>query len=310
MKSILLTGSSGFIGKNLSESLKKDNIDVFSPTSKDFDLTKEIDVDRLFRQRDFYCVIHLAADVGGIKMIKSNHGRIYYNNVMMNTILMEKARLNNVKKFLTLNTINCYPEDDGVLNENQIWDGFPNKDTFSYGISKRMSLVQSLAYKNQYNFDSINLIIDNTYGPYDNFDPNNSRVIPALIRKFHDAVQNNKPSVEVWGSGNSVRQFLYVGDLVNIIKLFLNNENQSCILNISNAEKVSIRDLVENISSILKFKGDIIYDTSKPEGAAVRLMDNSKMKKIIDFKNFNLINQGLTKTINWYISKLFKTNFN
>lgn len=302
MKSILLTGSSGFIGNNLSKSLKKDKIDVFAPSSKEYDLTSEIEVDRLFKQRDFDCVIHLAADVGGIKLIKANQGRIFYNNVMMNTLLMEMARKNNVKKYIALNTINCYPESKGVLNENQIWNGFPNKSTFSYGISKRMSLVQSLAYKDQYNFDSINLIIDNTYGPYDNFDLNNSRVIPALIRKFNNAVQNNKSSVEVWGSGNSIRQFLYVEDLVKIIKLFIQNDIENCIINISNGQKVSIRELVENISSIFKFSGDIIYDSSKPEGASVRLMDNSKMKNTINYDSFDMINEGLKKTIDWFIS--------
>ena len=302
MKSILLTGSSGFIGNNLSKSLKKDKIDVFAPSSKEYDLTSEIEVDRLFKQRDFDCVIHLAADVGGIKLIKANQGRIFYNNVMMNTLLMEMARKNNVKKYIALNTINCYPESKGVLNENQIWNGFPNKSTYSYGISKRMSLVQSLAYKDQYNFDSINLIIDNTYGPYDNFDLNNSRVIPALIRKFNNAVQNNKSSVEVWGSGNSIRQFLYVEDLVKIIKLFIQNDIENCIINISNGQKVSIRELVENISSIFKFSGDIIYDSSKPEGASVRLMDNSKMKNTINYDSFDMINEGLKKTIDWFIS--------
>ena len=302
MKSILLTGSSGFIGKNLLELLKKDKIDVFTPSSKEFDLTKEVDVDRLYKQRDFNCVIHLAADVGGIKLIKANQGRIYYNNVMMNTLLMEKARINKINKYISLNTINCYPESNGILDENQIWNGFPNKETYSYGISKRMSLVQSLAFKDQYDFDSTNLIIDNTYGPHDNFDLNNSRVIPALIRKFHDALQNNKSSVEVWGTGNSVRQFLYVEDLVKIIKLFIDNDIENCILNISNGQKVSIRELVENISSILKFNGDIIYDSSKPEGASVRLMDNSKMKNTINYNSFDLINNGLKKTIEWYIS--------
>jgi GDP-L-fucose synthase len=306
MKSILLTGSSGFIGKNLSELLKKENIDVFSPSSKDFNLTKEKDVDRLYKQRDFNCVLHLAADVGGIKMIKANQGRIFYNNIMMNTLLMEKARVNKIKKFISLNTINCYPENDGILNENQIWNGFPNKETYSYGISKRMSIVQSLAYNDQYNFDSINLILDNTYGPHDNFDIENSRVIPALIQKFYEAVQNNKPSVEVWGTGKSIRQFLYVGDLVKIIKLFIDNDIKNCILNISNGQKVSIRDLVENIASILEFQGNIIYNSRKPEGAPVRLMDNLKMKETINYSDFELINSGLKKTIEWYVSNLRK----
>ena len=302
MKTILITGSSGFIGKNLIKSLIENKFDIFTPSSSDFDLTKEKDVDKLFKLKEFHSVIHLAADVGGIKMIRANHGRIFYNNVMMNTLLMEKSRINNVKKFISLNTINCYPENDKTLNETQIWDGFPNAETFSYGIAKRTILAQSLAYKEQYDFNSINLIIDNTYGPFDNFDLKNSRVIPALINKIYDAVQNNKPVVDVWGSGKSIRQFLYVGDLIEIIKLILINDLNNDTINISNGETVSIKNLVENISSILNYKGKINYDTTKPEGAAARLMENKRMNEVLKYDNFDFINEGLKKTIDWYIS--------
>ena len=302
MKSVLITGSSGFIGRNLLKLLLNNNFDIFSPSSKDYDLTKEDDVERIFKYKKFDFVIHLAADVGGIKMINENHGRVFYNNVMMNTLLMEKSRVYNIKKFICLNTINCYPENNKILNEDQIWEGFPNTDTFSYGIAKRTLLAQSLAYKDQYNFDSINLIIDNTYGPFDNFNLNDSRVIPALINKFYNAVQNNIPFVNVWGSGKSIRQFLYIEDLVEIIKLVLISDISNDTINISNAQSVSIKNLVDNISSIFNYNGEINYESSKPEGAATRLMDNRRMKEIIKFDNFNLIYEGLKKTIDWYIS--------
>ena len=302
MKSVLITGSSGFIGRNLLKLLLNNNFDIFSPSSKDYDLTKEDDVERIFKYKKFDSVIHLAADVGGIKMINENHGRVFYNNVMMNTLLMEKSRVYNIKKFICLNTINCYPENNKILNEDQIWEGFPNTDTFSYGIAKRTLLAQSLAYKDQYNFDSINLIIDNTYGPFDNFNLNDSRVIPALINKFYNAVQNNIPFVNVWGSGKSIRQFLYIEDLVEIIKLVLISDISNDTINISNAQSVSIKNLVDNISSIFNYNGEINYESSKPEGAATRLMDNRRMKEIIKFDNFNLIYEGLKKTIDWYIS--------
>ena len=302
MNSVLLTGSSGFIGRNLLKLLLNNNFDVFTPSSKEYDLTKENDVERIFKYKKFDSVIHLAADVGGIKMIKSNHGRIFYNNVMMNTLIMEKSRAYGIKKFICLNTINCYPENNKILNEDHIWNGFPNKDTFSYGIAKRTILAQALCYKEQYNFDSINLIIDNTYGPYDNFDLNNSRVIPALINKFYNAVQNNISVVDVWGSGKSIRQFLYVEDLAEIIKSVLVSDVSNDIINISNAQSISIKNLAENISRILCYKGNINFDSSKPEGAVARLMDNKKMKDIIKFNNFNLINEGLQKTIDWYTS--------
>ena len=163
-------------------------------------------------------------------------------------------------------------------------------------------MAQSLAYKEQYDFNSINLIIDNTYGPFDNFDLKNSRVIPALINKIYDAVQNNKPVVDVWGSGKSIRQFLYVGDLIEIIKLILINGLNNDTINISNGETVSIKNLVENISSILNYKGKINYDTTKPEGAAARLMENKRMNEVLKYDNFDFINEGLKKTIDWYIS--------
>lgn len=305
-RKILLTGSNGFIGKNLVSLLSEKQINIITTSSRDFDLTKESDVDRLFDQHEFDSVVHLAADVGGIKMIRSNPGRIFYNNLMMNTLLMEKARIHGIKKFISLNTINSYPEKDTNFKEDQIWEGLPNKDVFSYGISKRIMLAQARTYKEQYDFDSINLIVDNTYGPHDNFDPINSRVIPALIYKFHKAIKNNENQVKVWGSGKSLRQFLFVEDLVQIIYQALIEDLGYNVMNVSNGETVTIRQIVENISSILDFNGDIIYDTSKPEGAAVRIMDNSKMKNLVNVDKMHLIHEGLSKTIDWYLTNLDK----
>lgn len=305
-KKILVTGSNGFIGKNLISLLSDKQFDIFAPSSSDFNLTKESDVDQLFEQYQFDSVVHLAADVGGIKMIRSNPGRIFYNNLIMNTLLMEKARVHGIKKFISLNTINSYPEKDTNFKEDQIWEGLPNKDVFSYGISKRMMLAQARTYKEQYDFDSVNLIVDNTYGPHDNYDPVNSRVIPALIYKFHKAIKNNEDQVEVWGTGKSLRQFLYVKDLVRIIYQSLVEDIGYNVMNISNGETVTIRQIVEKISSILNYKGQIVYDTSKPEGAAVRIMDNSKMKSLVNLDKMHLIEQGLSKTIDWYLANLDK----
>lgn len=305
-RKILVTGSSGFIGKNLVDLLSEQHIDFITPSIRDFDLTKEYDVDRLFDQHEFDSVVHLAADVGGIKMIRSNPGRIFYNNLMMNTLLMEKARIHGIKKFISLNTINSYPEKDTNFREEQIWEGLPNKDVFSYGIAKRIMLAQARTYKEQYDFDSINLIVDNTYGPHDNFAPINSRVIPALIYKFHKAIRYNENQVEVWGSGRSLRQFLFVGDLVQIIYQTLIEDLGYNVMNVSNGEIVTIRQIVEKISSILDFKGEIVYDISKPEGAEVRIMDNSKMKSIINLDKMHLIDEGLSKTIDWYLTNLDK----
>lgn len=305
-RKILVTGSNGFIGKNLVSLLSEKRINIITPSSRDFNLTKESDVDRLFDQYEFDSVVHLAADVGGIKMIRSNPGRIFYNNLMMNTLLMEKARIHGIKKFISLNTINSYPEKDTNFKEEQIWEGLPNKDVFSYGISKRIMLAQARTYKEQYDFDSINLIVDNTYGPHDNYDPINSRVIPALIYKFHKAIKNNENQVEVWGSGRSLRQFLFVGDLVQIIYQALIEDLGYNVMNVSNGETVTIRQIVEKISSIFDFNGEIIYTTSKPEGAAVRIMNNSKMISLLNVDKMHLIHEGLSKTIDWYLTNLDK----
>ena len=302
MKSVLLTGSSGFIGKNLLKTLVKDKFNVHAYSSKNLDLTNENDVDLIFKNQQFDCVIHLAADVGGIEYIKSNQGKILYNNLMMNTILMEKSRIYDVKKFISLNTINSYPESNKALKENQVWDGSPNPDIFSYGISKRILLAQSRAYRLQYDFKSYNLIIDNTYGPDDNFNPKVSRVIPALISKFNDAVSKNSPFVNIWGSGKSIRQFLYVEDLVEIIKYVVKNDVKYETINISNGETLKISDLVNHISDLFKFKGQIKYDISMPEGAAKRLMDNSRMIESINYTDFHFIKDGLSKTVNWFIN--------
>ena len=299
---ILITGSSGFIGKNLIKYLKQFDLDIIEIRSSDFNLSKEKDIINLFKKfKNISCIINLAADVGGISEIKKNHGRIIYNNVMINTLLLENARKNNVKKFINLNTINAYADSKFKLKESELWNGFPNNDIFSYGISKRLAIAQSLAYSIQFWFNTITLVVDNTYGPYDNFNPKDSRVIPALISKFYNAKINNEKVVEVWGSGRSVRQFLFVKDLIKIIYSLLdNNINTNLVLNISNGENISIKDLSYKISSILNFKGKIEFNSNKPEGSKLRIMDNSLMKKSIDFKSFTSIDNGLKETIMWY----------
>ena len=222
---------------------------------------------------------------------------------MINTLLLEYARKHKVKKFINLNTINAYPESDDLLKESNIWNGFPNRDIFSYGISKRVSLAQSLAYFLQYDFSSINLILDNTYGPYDNFNPNDSRVIPALIHKFYSAKKKKIKDVNVWGSGNSIRQFLYVKDLVKIIYLFItNNYEKNIIINISNGKSITIKELALKIATQINYSGKIIFDNHKPEGSNIRIMDNSLMKDFINFNSFTSIDKGLKETISWYKS--------
>ena len=301
MKSILITGSTGFIGKNLISSLDINKYDLILPKSNDLDLTKESSLNKLFESKRVDIVINLAADVGGINYIKKNHGKIFYNNALINLHLLEYSRKNKVKKYINLNTINCYPNTELNLTEDIIWDGFPNKDVYSYSLSKRISLAQSLAYKDQYNFDSLNLIIDNTYGPYDNFNLIEARVIPALIVKFQNAIQNKKNSVEIWGTGNSERQFLFVEDLVRIIKYLAENNNfNHGIFNLSSGETITIKLLSEKIAKMMNYNGHLSFNKNMPEGTKRRILDSSSFYKLIPNFSFTTLDDGIFKTIEWY----------
>ena len=227
-------------------------------------------------------VIHLAAVVGGIGANRENPGS-FYDNLIMGVQLMEQARLHNIEKFVALGTICAYPKFTPVpFKEEDLWNGYPEETNAPYGLAKKMLLVQSQAYRQQYNFNSIFLLPVNLYGPGDNFDPKSSHVIPALIKKFHEAKVNNEPNVVVWGTGKATREFLYVEDCAEAIALATEKYDKSDPVNIGAGFEISIRDLAYKIKDIIKYDGEIIWDTSKPDGQPRRCLDTSKAQKNLD----------------------------
>lgn len=300
-KTVLLTGGAGFLGSHISNLLKKQGVKrIIIPRSKDSDLriwdnclkqTKNIDV-----------VIHAAGNVGGIGYNQKFPGELFYDNLMMGAQLMEAARLNKVKKFVAIGTICAYPKFTPVpFKEEDLWNGYPEETNAPYGLAKKMLLVQSQAYRQQYNFNTIYLLPVNLYGPGDNFDPKNSHVIPALIKKFVEAKEKNLPYVEVWGTGKASREFLYVEDAAEAIVLATKNYDKPEPVNIGAGFEITIKDLVEKISKIINYKGEIKWDKTKPDGQPRRCLDTSKAAKEFGFKAKTKFEEGLKKTIDWYI---------
>lgn len=298
MKNVIVTGGHGFLGRYVIKELNKENI--LSPTHKECDLKKESDIKKLFSEnKEYDTVIHLAAKVGGISFNQEKSAELFYDNLIMGIQLMEHARIHGIKKFVTVGTVCSYPKYTQIpFREEHFWNGYPEETNAPYGLAKKMLLVQGQAYKQQYGFNAIYLILSNLYGPGDNFNPESSHVIPALIKKVYEAKETNQKSVTVWGDGLSTREFLYVEDAAKAIVLAARTYNRSDPINVGTGVEISIRDLVFKISEILKYKGDIEWDTSKPNGQPRRCLDVTKL----NFKARTTLDKGLKKTINWYNS--------
>jgi GDP-L-fucose synthase len=304
-KRIILTGGNGFLGTAIYKSLigeegvPKENI--FIPRSSTHDLRKESDIKKMFTEFPADLVIHLAAKVGGIGYNMENPGSLFYDNLMMSIQLMEQARLNKVEKFVAVGTICAYPKHTPVpFKEEDFWSGYPEETNAPYGLARKMMLTQSQAYREQYNFNSIYLSLVNLYGTGDNFNPQSSHVIPALIKKFTDAVIKNKDEVTVWGTGTASREFLYVEDAAEGVLKATKTYNKPDPINIGSGKEISIKELVNKIAEITNFKGEIIWDTSKPDGQPRRCLDVSKAKQEFNFEFKTDFNIGLQKTIEWY----------
>jgi len=274
---------------------------IFVPLVEDYDLTKEKNVIRLYRSYPADTVVHLAAVVGGIGANRENPGKFFYDNLVMGAMLMEYARQFKVDKFVAIGTICAYPKFTPVpFKEEDLWNGYPEETNAPYGLAKKMMLVQSQAYRAQYGFNSIFLLPLNLYGPRDNFNPKSSHVIPALIRKFIEAIEEGREEVIVWGTGKPTRGFLYVEDAAEGILMAAERYNKSEPVNLGSDLEISVKDLTELISRLIGFKGKIKWDTSKPDGQPRRKLDTSRAEREFGFKAKMDFEEGMKKTIEWY----------
>ncbi len=309
-KRILVTGGAGFLGSFVVEKLKERGCkEVFVPRSKDYNLVEMEAVKRLYRDANSDIVIHLAARVGGIGANLANPGKFYYDNLMMGVQMMEVGRQVGVEKFVAIGTICAYPKFTPIpFKEEDLWNGYPEETNAPYGLAKKMLLVQAQAYRQQYGFNAIYLLPVNLYGPKDNFDPESSHVIPALIKKCVDAISQPQSSIlqpltiSVWGRGKATREFLYVEDAAEGILLATERYNKPDPINLGAGFEISIKDLVQLIAKLTGFDGEIVWDTSKPDGQPRRMLDTSKAEKDFGFKARTSFEEGLKKTIEWYIS--------
>ena len=303
-KQILVTGGAGFLGnyvvkKLLDRGVSKEQIIV--PRSHNSDLTKEDNCHRIVKDKDI--VIHLAGNGGGIGYNRKYPGSIFYDNVMMGIQLMEAARKENVEKYVTIGTVCSYPKFAPIpMKEEDIWSGYPEETNAAYGLSKKILLVQGNAYRQQYNFNSIHLLLVNLYGPRDNFDPEQSHVIAAMIKKFLYAL-NNRQDVELWGTGRVSREFLFVEDAAEAIICAAEKYNKPEPVNLGSDSEITIRKLAEIISSVIGYEGKIIWDTSKPDGQPRRRLNINRAKKEFGWTPKVNIISGLKKTIEWYLQK-------
>src|SRR4030042_1125365 len=304
-KKIVVTGGAGFLGRNVVRKLEERGCkEIFVPRSKDYNLVEIDAVKRLYRDAKPDIVIHLAARVGGIGANMNNPGSFFYENLIMGVQLIEQGRLSGIEKFVAIGTICAYPKFTPVpFKEGNLWDGYPEETNAPYGLAKKMLLVQSQAYRQQYGFNAIYLLPVNLYGPGDNFAPDSSHVIPALIKKVFDAKDKGERKIVVWGTGKATREFLYVEDCAEAIVLATERYNKPDPINIGAGFEISIKDLVDLIAKITDFKGEIVWDTSKPDGQPRRMLDTTRASEEFGFKAKVGFEEGLKKTIDWYRDK-------
>ena len=299
-KKVLLTGGAGFLGKQIQKRLKQYEPDeIIIPLIEEIDLREKENCQKVVQGID--TVIHLAANVGGIGYNRENPGTLLYDNMIMGIQLIEEAKNANVNKFVAIGTICAYPKFTPVpFKEEELWNGYPEETNAPYGLAKKMLLVQAQAYRQQFGFNVIYLLPVNLYGPGDNFNPKSSHVIPALILKFVDAVQNNATSVEVWGTGSASREFLYVEDAAEGIVLATEKYNKPDPVNLGAGFEIKIKDLAELIADLTSFDGEIVWDTTKPDGQPRRCLDVNRAKKEFGFVAKTNFRDGLKKTIEWF----------
>lgn len=303
-KNVTVTGGAGFLGRAVVEELKKCGCadeQIFIPYNRDYDLREPEVIRRMLKDARPDIIIHLAAVVGGIGANRENPGKFFYDNLVMGVHLMEEARKMGVEKFVTAGTICAYPKFTPVpFKEEDLWNGYPEETNAPYGLAKKMLLVQSQAYRQQYDFPGIYLLPVNLYGPEDNFNPASSHVIPALIKKCLDAKMAGDDKISVWGTGSASREFLYVADAARGIVLASEKYDKPDPVNLGAGREVTIKELVEMIVRLTGFEGRIEWDTSKPDGQPRRCLDTQKAEMEFGFKAEISLEEGLKRTIDWY----------
>ena len=299
-KKVLVTGGNGFLGSHVVNELKNLNVkDVFTPASKDYDLRNRTDCKKVLKDIDV--VFHLASTSGGIMFMKERPAEAFYDNIMMGVNLIHEAKEAGIEKLIITGAVSSYPKLAPIpFNEKNIWDGYPDETNAPYGIAKRTLLVQSQAYRQQFDFNSIMLFLTNLYGPKDHFDPTSATVIPALIHKISSAKKQNDKSISIWGDGTPTRDFLYVQDAVRGLMLAAEKYDEGLPINLGSDQETTINELVNLISKIIGFKGQIKWDKSKPNGQPRRKVSNKLAEEKLGFKAETTLEEGLQKTIEWF----------
>src|SRR5258708_1790533 len=299
---VTVTGGAGFLGRFVIEKLRAyAGVEVFVPRQDDYNLIEKPDILRLLNDSRPDLVIHLAAVVGGIGHNQKNPGKFFYDNLMMGVQLIEESRLHGVKKFLATGTVCAYPKFTPVpFKEDALWNGYPEETNAPYGLAKKMMLVQSQAYRQQYGFNSIFVLPANLYGPGDKFDLATSHVIPALVRKCIEARNLGASFVEVWGSGRASREFLYVEDCAEGIIKAAAQYDEGDPVNLGSGREITIKDLVEMIARLTRFEGEIRWQTEKPDGQPRRQIDTTRAFERFGFRAQTSLEEGLRRTVDWY----------
>lgn len=301
-KRVLVTGGTGFLGSYVVHMLKQFGCKkLFAIGRRDYNLVQLEDVTRVYKELSPNIVIHLAAKVGGIGINREKPGEFFYDNLMMGVQLMEMARLYDVQKFVVVGTVCAYPKLTPVpFKEEDLWNGYPEETNAPYGLAKKMLLVQAQAYRQQYDFSAVYLLPVNLYGPGDNFNPQSSHVIPALIKKCVDARERGDDHIVAWGTGSASREFLYVEDAARAIVMATERYNGSEPVNIGSGMEITIKELLYLIADLTGFKGEIVWDAGKPDGQPRRCLDTSKAEREFGFRAETDFREGLAKTVTWY----------